>query len=450
MLFQDRTDAGGRLAERLERFRGTDAVVLAVPSGGVVVATEVARSLELRMDLIVVRGVRLERDPGLILAVVAEGGEQIIDEDAIESVGVTPSELWAALASERAEVARRVDLYRLRRFHVDLHGYTAIVVLDALADPLVAALACRVARLRGARRVVLAAPIGTSDIFTELDEHADEITLLESPDEVGDPRDHFARFDPVPDAVVLDHLDASVERDGEPEPPLTMVDHMSDLEIEPVVILSDGAPLRGIVMLPRLATGVVVFTHGTGSGADSPRDEIVATALAEVGIASVRFDLLTEFEHHRRLEISDRVMTDRLVGAVAWVRRQEAFRDLPLGLNGANSGIRAVLALAAEPGAAITAIVSRGGDPDELAVGIDEVIAPSLFVVGGADERILEANRSAAMRIDAPCEISVIPGASHRFIEPGALEMVAEITRDWFFTWMVRRRIDPDLVAPIG
>ena len=449
MLFQDRTDAGGRLAERLERFRDSQAVVLAVPSGGVVVATEVARSLGLRMDLIVVRAVRLERDPGLVLAVVAEGGEQLIDEDAVDSVEAARSELWTALAAERAELARRVDLYRLRRFHVDLHGFTAIVVVDVLADVLVAALACRVARLRGARRVVLAAPIGTSDIFTELEEHADEVTLLESPDEVGDPRDHFATFDPVPDAVVLDHLDASVERDGVADPPLTAVDHMSDLEVEPVVILSDGAALRGIVMLPRFATGVVVFTHGAGSGADSPRDEVVATALAEVGIASVRFDLLTEFELYRKLEISDRVMTDRLTGAVAWVRRQEAFRGLPIGLNGANSGIRAVLALAAEPGAAITAIVSRGGRPDELALGIDEVVAPSLFIVGGADETILEANRSAATRIDAPCEISVIPGASHRFVEPGALEMVAEITRDWFFTWMVRRRSDPDLVTPV-
>ena len=439
MDFHDRTDAGQQLVGQLERFRGSDAVVLAVPSGGVVVGTEVAKGLDLRMDVIVVREVRLVRDPSLVVAVVAEGAEQIIDDDAVDAVEASRSELWAALTSERSEIARRVELYRLRRFHVDLHGFIAIVVLDVLDEPLLAALACRVARLRGASRVVLAAPIGTADIYTDLQEHADEITLLESPEEVGDAEAHFQRFGPVADSIVLDHLDASVERDGEPDPPLTSVDHASDLRIEPVVMLCDGAALRGIVMLPHSATGVVVFVHGSGSDAGSPRDELVATSLAEVGIASVRFDLLTEFERYRKLEIDSRAMVDRLSGAIAWVRRQVDLRGLPLGLNGANSGIIGVLALAAEPGADIVAIVSRGGRPDELATSIHDVITPALFIVGGADESILEANRATALLIDAPSEISVIPGASHRFVEPGALEMVADITRDWFFSWMVRK-----------
>ncbi len=441
MAFLDRTDAGRQLAGQLERFRGSDAVVLAVPNGGVVVGTEVAIALGLRMDLVVVRAVRLERDRSLVLAAVSEGGEQIIDDDAIDAIGALPSELWSALGSERAELARRVELYRLRRFHVDLHGCIAILVIDMLTDPLVAQLACRVARLRGARRVVLAAPIGTADIFTELVEHADEITLLESPDEVGDPIDCFEEAPAVSDAVVLDHLDASVVRDGEPDPPLTSVDHVSDLRVEAVVMLSDGAALRGIVMLPQLATGVVVFVHGAGSDATSPRDEVVATALAEVGIASVRFDLLTEFERYRKLQIDTRTMVDRLTGVIAWTRRQVDLRGLPLGLNGANSGIIGVLALAAEPGADIVAIVSRGGRPDEFSTGVHDVITPALFIVGGADESILEANRATAMLIDAPSELSVIPGASHRFVEPGAMDMVAEITRDWFFTWMVRNPV---------
>jgi pimeloyl-ACP methyl ester carboxylesterase len=132
-------------------------------------------------------------------------------------------------------------------------------------------------------------------------------------------------------------------------------------------------------------------------------------------------------------------MVDRLSGVIAWVRRQVDLRGLPLGLNGANSGIIGVLALAAEPGADIVAIVSRGGKPDELSTSIHDVITPALFIVGGADESILEANRATALLIDAPSEISVIPGASHRFVEPGALEMVADITRDWFFSWMVRK-----------
>jgi putative phosphoribosyl transferase len=439
MDFRDRTDAGQQLAGQLERFRGSDAVVLAVPSGGVVVGSEVAKALGLRMDVVVVRAVRLQRDPSLVLAAVAEGGEQIIDDDAVEAIEALPSELWTALGSERAELARRVELYRLRRFHVDLHGFIAIVLLDVLSDPLEAALACRVARLRGARRVVLAAPIGTADIYTDLEEHADEITLLVAPDEVGDPLAHFERFPVVSDSVVLDHLDASVERDGMPDPPLTSVDHVSDLRVEAVVMLSDGAALRGIVMLPHLATGVVVFVHGAGSDATSPRDEVVATALAEVGIASLRFDLLTEFERYRRLEIDAHTMVERLAGVIAWIRRQVDLRGLPLGLNGANSGIIGVLTLAAEPGADIVAIVSRGGRPDEFATSIHDVITPALFIVGGADESILEANRTTAMLIDAPSELSVIPGASHRFVEPGAMEMVAEITRDWFFTWMVRK-----------
>jgi predicted phosphoribosyltransferase len=123
------------------------------------------------MDVAVVREVRLERDPSLVVAVVAEGGEQIIDADAVEALGASPSELWGALTSQRAEIARRVELYRLHRFHVDLHGFIAIVVIDVLDDPLVAALACRVARMRGARRVVIAAPIGTADTYTYISHH---------------------------------------------------------------------------------------------------------------------------------------------------------------------------------------------------------------------------------------------------------------------------------------
>ena len=444
MIFRDRTDAGRQLAGHLERFRGSDAVVLAASTGGVVVATEVAKELELRMDMIVVCAVALEREPAFILAAVAEGGEQLIDDDALEAVQASPSELWATLTAERAEVARRVALYRLHRFHVDLHGYIAIVVIDVLSDTIGASLACRVARLRGARRVVLAAPIGTADIYSEVDQEADEITLIESPDEILDPHEYFGEFGPVAPTTILDHLDASVERDGEPDLPLLAVDHISDLRVEPVVMLTDGIALRGIVMLPHLAVGVVVFVHGSGSSANSPRDEAVATALAEAGIASVRFDLLSEFEHYRHLEIDSRMMVERLAGVIAWVRRQGDLRGLPLGLNGANSGIAGVLALAAEPGADIVAIVSRGGRPDELAVSIHDVITPSLFIVGGADETILEANRATAMLIDAPSELSVIPGASHRFVEEGALEMVAEITRDWFFNWMVREHEDVD------
>ena len=191
---------------------------------------------------------------------------------------------------------------------------------------------------------------------------------------------------------------------------------------------------------------VVLFVHGAGSDVSSPRDEAVATALAEVGIASVRFDLLSEFERYRHLEIQVSTMVERLTGVISWVRRQVDLRGLPIGLNGANSGIVGVLALAAEPGAEIVAIVSRGGRPDELAVSIHDVVTPSLFIVGGADDSILEANRTTAMLIDAPSELSVIPGASHHFVEPGALEMVAEITRDWFFTWMVRKHEHPDRI----
>lgn len=446
MPFRDRTDAGRQLAGQLERFRGSEAVVLAVPDGGVVVATEVAKELGLRMDVIVVREVLLERDRSLVLAAVAEDGEQIIDDDAVDALEATPSELWAALTTERAEVVRRVGIYRLRRFHVDLHGYIAIVVVDVLANPIGAALACRVARLRGARRVVLAAPVATADVYTEVDQHADEITLIEAPDELLDPLEFYEELRPVTQSTVLDHLDASLERDGVPDPPLREVDHLSDLRVEPVVMLCDGVGLRGIVMLPHLAVGVVVFVHGAGSDVSSPRDEAVATALAEVGIASVRFDLLSEFERYRHLEIQVSTMVERLTGVISWVRRQVDLRGLPIGLNGANSGIVGVLALAAEPGAEIVAIVSRGGRPDELAVSIHDVVTPSLFIVGGADDSILEANRTTAMLIDAPSELSVIPGASHHFVEPGALEMVAEITRDWFFTWMVRKHDHPDRI----
>jgi putative phosphoribosyl transferase len=191
--------------------------------------------------------------------------------------------------------------------------------------------------------------------------------------------------------------------------------------------------LPGLLAIPDRATGLVVFVHGSGSSRHSPRNRAVASALNASGLATVLFDLLTTEEEHDRAKVFDiELLAGRLRQVTEWTRRNPATEQLPIGYFGASTGAAASLWAAAEPGATVSAIVSRGGRPDLAAGRLADVRAPTLLVVGGQDEIVVRLNREAAQRLRCESDLAVVPGASHLFDEPGALEVVARLARSWF------------------
>jgi len=191
--------------------------------------------------------------------------------------------------------------------------------------------------------------------------------------------------------------------------------------------------LPGILQVPVGPRGVVAFAHGSGSSRLSPRNLAVAGALNERGIATLLFDLLTVAEEADRANVFDiGLLSSRLSAAVGWLRQREETSGLRVGLFGASTGAAAALVSAAELGRVVAAVVSRGGRPDLAGESLERVLAPTLLIVGGEDRVVLELNRAAASRLRCECSIEVVPGATHLFEEPGALERVCELAAGWF------------------
>jgi putative phosphoribosyl transferase len=214
-----------------------------------------------------------------------------------------------------------------------------------------------------------------------------------------------------------------------------------------VSVAAGDAELQGELTVPGQAAGIVAFAHGSGSGRHSPRNRRVAETLNEAGISTLLLDLLTAREEQRdrltgeyRFDID--LLAVRLVATVDWVRHNPTTARLPLGLFGASTGAAAALVAAAVRPEEIAAVVSRGGRPDLAGPALPAVKAPTLLLVGGADEQVLELNRRALELLQTEKRLVVIPGATHLFEEPGALEEVARLATEWFLDHFLEERGD--------
>ena len=207
-------------------------------------------------------------------------------------------------------------------------------------------------------------------------------------------------------------------------------------DIQEITIPIDGIVLEGSLAIPSNAVGLVMFAHGSGSSRHSPRNRHVAKLLNDRGLATLLFDLLTADEERvdaiaATLRFDVEMLAERLVAATDnLVTSGRA--PLPIGYFGGSTGAAAALIAAARRPAQIAAVVSRGGRPDLARGSLPAVRAPTLLVVGGADTWVLQANREAAARMTAPHEVVVVPGATHLFEEPGALDAVARLAGVWF------------------
>jgi putative phosphoribosyl transferase len=197
-----------------------------------------------------------------------------------------------------------------------------------------------------------------------------------------------------------------------------------------VTIPVESILLEGHLSIPTLASGVVLFAHGSGSSRRSPRNRYVADLLNENGLATLLMDLLAENEHHLRFDIP--LLAKRLVAITKWLSEQSEMGGLKIGYFGASTGASAALVAAVQLPDAVHAVVSRGGRPDLAGPALGHVKAPTLLIVGGADPVVLDLNQQALGLMHCEKLLKVVPGATHLFEEAGAIEKVAELARDWF------------------
>ncbi len=424
MIFENRRDAGRKLAGLLTHVEPENPIVLALPRGGVPVAAEVARLLGAPMDLLAVRKLGAPQNPEFGIGAVAEDGTAVMDTTTARQIGVTQKEFERILERESRELRRRMELFRDGLPPADLHGRTVIVVDDGMATGLTDLAAVRAVQKRGARRIVVAVPVASQQAVEMLRTAADEVVCHTIPRRFvgvgGGYRDFSEVFDDEVLAAIAERPPAAPEVTSHPP-------------AEELVIDADGLRLRADLSIPPDAQGLVIFAHGSGSSRLSPRNRAVARHLSGAGLATLLLDLLAPDEEGRRDLVFDiPFLAARLEAVTRWAGEQPATRGLPIGYFGASTGGGAALWAAASLGTGVAAVVSRGGRPDLAAERLPGVTAATLLIVGSRDPDVRTLNLRSAERLRCPHRVEVVEGAGHLFEEPGALEAVARLASDWF------------------
>ncbi|MFG2394170.1 phosphoribosyltransferase family protein [Streptomyces lavendulae] len=427
MFFSDRTSAGRQLAGEVSRLGLAEPVVVALPRGGVPVAAEVARALDAPLDVIMVRKLGVPFQPEVAFGAIGEGGVRLINGATVRAAGLGERDCARVEKTERAELQRRLTSYRHGRERIALAGRTVVIVDDGIATGSTASVACQVAREHGAAQVILAVPVAAPQALAQLRHEADDVVCLSTPRHFSAVGQWYEDFSQVGDEEVAALLAEGAR--ARPAAP-AQASGQGPTPAGEVVVGAGGTALPGLLTVPEGAAGVVVFAHGSGSSRLSPRNRHVAEVLNRAGLATLLFDLLTPSEARDRAKVFDiPLLALRLTQATGWLRAQ---LDVRICYFGASTGAAAALVAAAEPRSDIAAIVSRGGRPDLAVSRLAAVRAPTLLIVGGADEQVLDLNRQAAARMRCEHRIGVVPGATHLFEEPGALDAVADAALDWF------------------
>ena len=425
MIFENRSDAGRQLSKQFQSLVSQqDVLVLGIPRGGVVVAFEIAWALHLPLDIFLSRKLGVPGREELAFGAVAAGDGRYLDQEVIRAANVTPQQIEHVTAKVRETLSERAALYRGNRPPLQVAGRTVILVDDGIATGASVYAAINALRQMRPAKLVLAVPVAPPSTCKWLRGLVDQLICLYEPDNFYAVGQFYKDFSQVTDEEVIDLL-----RRANPQSEFrdTAQDHTAEVAL-----------FEGMLNVPASPIGLVIFAHGSGSSRFSPRNLHVAKVLQSKGIATLLFDLLTPEE-----EADDRdtsvyrfnidLLSERLSNAVRWALQEPHIRDLPLGLFGASTGAAAALVTAAHFPDLVASVVSRGGRPDLAGDMLGQVRSSVLLLVGSKDEIVIGLNRQAFNRLR--CEhkqLRIVPGATHLFEEPGALDEVARAAADWF------------------
>jgi putative phosphoribosyl transferase len=451
IVFQDRADAGRRLAVQLRAYANRkDVIVLGIPRGGVPVAFEVAKALEAPLEIFISRKLGVPGQEELAFGAVASGGVRVLDREIVEGVGISPAQIDQITERAKKELERREKLYRGARLPRQVEGKTVILVDDGIATGSSMHAAIKALRQRNPARIVVAVPVAPLSTCSRLRPVVDELVCASTPKYFYAIGQFYQDFSQVADEEVTELLQRAAKSDlqkvveddpGGPERSATMnPGRRSELDADrrEVSIDVEGVTLEGSLAVPKGAEGLVLFAHGSGSSRHSPRNRYVAQILRSQGVATLLFDLLTRKEesidqYTAELRFDIPFLAKRLMGVTKWIMNSPEMKNLKMGYFGASTGAAAALVAAAELPEVVSAVVSRGGRPDLAQDALGAVRASTLLIVGGADEPVIGMNQEAMAKLRcAEKKLVIIPGATHLFEESGTLEEVARIAAEWF------------------
>ena len=442
--FRDRLHAGDTLAGRLASYAGDPTlVVLGLARGGVPVASRVAEALGARLDVMVARKVGVPGVENVALGAIAEGSDLVVSDDVAWYIGVPPRLLERLASRERAELGRRVALYRANRPFPDLRRRTVILVDDGLASGSTLLAAARALRRRYPAKLIAAVPVASKLNLKRVRAQVDDLIVAGVPTRFETVSSWYEDFSPVTDEEVLTMLDRPERRVSLAVRGINDQFDDTDRDRELAVAVSvDGGTLSVDLGLPQAVDGAVsvrglaIVAHGGGSSRNSYRNRYVAGRLRVAGYATMRVDLMTADEQaaddanaSKRFDVSS--IAARLTAVFDWALRERVPGASRTVLVGSSTGAAAALMTAARRPGLIAGVVARAGRVDLAAEAFPHVRAPVLMIVGTADPDTLWKNSDAARRLPVSVSLVRVRGAGHTFAEPGALGAAAEAIVKW-------------------
>lgn len=440
MKFINRADAGRQLATKLMKYSNKpNTIVLGIPRGGVVVAYQIAKTLHLPLDIFLSHKLSVPGHEELAFGAVAAGDGLFLDATIIRAVKIAPEEIDRIAQETRLMLDRRALAYRGGRTELALQGQTVILVDDGIATGASIFAAVHALREASIAKLVVGVPVVPHSTCKWLEAEVDELALVSAPIDFYAVGQFYENFDQTPDSEVIELLSRNSA-----EVPVASASHPiveiseSDVMVKQLAIPMNGQSLLGTLSVPAHAHGIVLFAHGSGSSRHSPRNLEVSWAFQRRGLATLLFDLLTPQEEEvdrytKQYRFDIPLLAERLALTTRWVRSRPEARDLPIAYFGASTGAAAALVAAARSPREALAVVSRGGRPDLAAGDLARVKAATLLIVGERDREVLDLNRRALPHLRAAeRRLDVIPGATHLFEEPGAMEQVAQLAGTWF------------------
>ena len=458
MVFKNREDAGAQLAEKLRVYANLkDLVVLGLPRGGVPVAYKIAEALSAPLDVFLAQKLGVPGQEELAFGAIGPGDIRYLDQSMVRAAGISADEVERITQAAKKKLQDRAVIFRGDKPPLSLQGRAVILVDDGIATGASIYAAVLALRQLNPSNLIVAVPVAPIETCRWLRAYLGELICLYTPEDfyaVGQFYDYFPQVSDIEVIDLLQCAEAFPKHTVAPDPADCPGREDESGEVKrgvggsrsEVFIAADPVSLAGTLVIPRDAKGIVLFVHGSGSSRFSPRNRHVAEVLQKSGFATLLFDLLTAEEEsidqwNAALRFDIRLLSQRLVQVTKWVTQSVHTADLPIGYFGASTGAAAAMVAAAHLPNLIGAIVSRGGRPDLAAGDLGKVVAPTLLLVGGMDEVVLQLNRQALAQLASKKkELRIIAGATHLFEEPGALDHIAQAAADWFTAYLIRER----------